>query len=119
MNRISLSEFGFVLSAKRTQKRIFLDEMQCIISWGTLVGMVAKHTTSCRNGCPPFATSVMLRIHFMQQWFTQSDSAMEEALYDVLIYREFAGLDVGTNRISDETTILRFQRLLDTHNLIA
>lgn len=35
----------------------------------------------------------MLRIHSMQQWFTLSDLAMEEAFFDTPIYREFAGLD--------------------------
>jgi IS5 family transposase len=29
----------------------------------------------------------MLRIHFLQQWFGLSDPAMEEALYDMPLYR--------------------------------
>jgi transposase, IS5 family len=117
MNQNSLSQTGFELSTKRTRKRIFLDEMQRIIPWDILVGMVAKHAPNAANGRPPFPVAVMLRIHFMQQWFTLSDPAMEEALHDVLIYREFAGLDAGMTRIPDESTILRFCRLLETHNL--
>ena len=35
---------------------------------------------------------VLLRIHFMQQWFTLSDPAMEEALHDMPLFRDFAGL---------------------------
>ena len=58
----------------------------------------------------------MLRIHFMQQWFTLSDPAMEEALHDVPLFREFAGLTVG-QRLPDETTILRFRHLLEEHKL--
>ena len=34
----------------------------------------------------------MLRIHFMQQWFTLSDAAMGEAFHDMPLLREFAGL---------------------------
>ena len=59
----------------------------------------------------------MLRIHFMQQWFGLSDPAMEEALHDVPPYRQFAGLDAGITRLSDETTILRFRHLLERHHL--
>jgi IS5 family transposase len=59
----------------------------------------------------------MLRIHFMQQWFGLSDPAMEEALHDTPLYREFAGLDSGISRIPDESTILRFRRLLEEHKL--
>ncbi len=59
----------------------------------------------------------MLQIHFMQQWFGLSDPAMEEALYDVPLYREFAGLDGGVTRLPDESTILRFRHLLEAHGL--
>jgi IS5 family transposase len=46
-----------------------------------------------------------------------SDPAMEEALFDVPLYREFAGLDNGNVRLPDESTILRFRHLLETHKL--
>ncbi|MGF6961086.1 IS5 family transposase [Paraburkholderia youngii] len=55
----------------------------------------------------------MLHIHFMQQWFGLPDPAMEEALYDVPLYRDFAGSDGGTMRLPDESTILRFRHLLE------
>lgn len=58
----------------------------------------------------------MLRIHFMQQWFTLSDPAMEESLHDVPLLREFAGVNWDT-AVPDETTILRFRRLLEEHKL--
>ena len=41
----------------------------------------------------------MLRIHFMQQWFTLSDPAMEEALHDTPLLREFAALDWDTTHL--------------------
>jgi len=43
--------------------------------------------------------------------------AMEEALHDVPLYLEFAGLSSGVSRIPDETTILRFRHLLEKHDL--
>lgn len=42
---------------------------------------------------------------------------MEEALHDVPLYRDFAGLDGGMVRLPDETTILRFRHLLEMHDL--
>ena len=59
----------------------------------------------------------MLRIHLMQNWFGYSDPAMEEALYETTILRQFAGLSL--ERIPDETTILNFRRLLEKHELAA
>lgn len=42
---------------------------------------------------------------------------MEEALHDIPLLREFAGLDAGIDAMPDETTILKFRRLLETHQL--
>lgn len=58
----------------------------------------------------------MLRIHFMQQWFTLSDPAMEEAFFDTPLYREFAQLEEA-GRLPDESTILRFRHRLEKHKL--
>ena len=41
---------------------------------------------------------------------------MEEALHDVPLFREFAGLSLG-DRLPDESTILRFRHLLEKHKL--
>ena len=65
------------------------------------------------------AIETVLRIHYLQQWFGLSDPAMEEALHDVPLYREFAGLGDGVSRLPDETTILRFRHLLEAHDLAA
>ena len=58
----------------------------------------------------------MLRIHFMQQWFTLSDPGMEEAFFDTPLLREFARLDEFA-RLPDESTILRFRHRLEKHKL--
>ena len=58
----------------------------------------------------------MLRVHLMEQWSTLSDPAMEDALHDMSLVREFAGLNWDT-AMPDETTILRFRRLLERHKL--
>ncbi|GLS94773.1 hypothetical protein GCM10007918_20650 [Piscinibacter gummiphilus] len=42
---------------------------------------------------------------------------MEEALYDMPVFREFAKLGDGVARLPDEMTILRFRHLLEKHDL--
>ena len=56
-----------------------------------------------------------LRIHFLQQWTSRSDPAMEEALIEVPTMRRFAGIDLINDRIPDETTFLTFRHLLEKH----
>ena len=117
MKQISLATTGFELVAKRTRKREFLDEMNLVIPWAELLSLIAPHAPAGKTGRPPFAAEVMLRIHLLQQFFGHSDPAMEEALHDIPLYREFAQLDAGITRLPDESTILRFRHMLETHGL--
>lgn len=111
------SSLGFGSTDKRTRKRAFLEEMERVVPWQALVELVAPYAPEGRRGRPPFAVEAMLRIHFMQQWFTLSDPAMEEALHDVPLFRDFAGLGGWSERLPDESTILRFRHLLEKHKL--
>ena len=111
------ADLGLSLSTKRTRKREFLYEMNRVVPWAALVELVTPYAPEGKRGRPPFAVEAMLRIHFMQQWFTLSDPAMEEALHDVPLFREFAGLDNWSTRLPDESPILRFRHLLDKHKL--
>ena len=117
MKQISLATTGFELVTKRTRKREFLDEMNLVIPWSQLLGLIAPYAPAGKTGRPPFATEVMLRIHLLQQFFGHSDPAMEEALHDIPLYREFAKLDAGITRLPDESTILRFRHMLEQNDL--
>lgn len=119
MKQMSLGSTGFERKTKRTRKQEFLDEMNLVVPWGELVALIAPHAPAPggKGGRPPFALETMLRIHFLQQWFNLSDPAMEEALYDMALFRQFAQLDMGEERLPDESTILRFRHLLETHKL--
>jgi IS5 family transposase len=110
---------GLNLSTKRTRKREFLDEMERVVPWAALVQVVQPYYPRAKTGRPPFGIESMLRIHYLQQWFALSDPAMEEALHDMPVFREFARLGEGIERLPDETTILRFRHLLEKHDLAA
>ena len=104
------------LSAKKTRKREFLAQMERVVPWAALVALIAPYYPEGRTGRPPFALETMLRIHFLQQWFSLSDPAMKEAFFDVPLYREFAQLN-AYERMPDESTILRFRHRLEKHKL--
>ena len=112
------TDLGLSLSTKRTRKREFLAQMERVVPWAALVELVAPYAPEGKKGRPPFPVETMLRIHFMQQWFTLSDPVMEEALHDMPLFREFAALGWDT-RLPDESTILRFRHRLEQHKLAA
>ena len=104
------------LPLKKTRKRIFLEQMDTVVPWAELVALIAPYYPEGRTGRPPFPLETMLRVHFMQQWFALSDPAMEEALWDTPLFRQFAQLYEAV-RLPDESTILRFRHRLEKHKL--
>src|SRR3546814_17495444 len=94
------AELGLNLSTRRTRKAVFLDEMELVVPWRELIALIAAASPVASTGRPPFAHETMLRIHFLQQWVGLSDLAMEEALFETPLYRDFTGLS-GTERIPD------------------
>jgi len=52
----------------------------------------------------------------MQQWYSLSDEAMEDALYEIASMRQFGHLSLD-KAIPDRTTIMNFRHLLEKHKL--
>jgi len=104
---------------KRTKREKFLAEMEAVVPWQSLIDLIEPHypKSSSKGGRPAYPPASMLRIHLMQQWYSLSDPAMEDALIEAPIMRRFAGIDMISERIPDETTILAFRHLLKKHNL--
>lgn len=53
----------------------------------------------------------------MQQWYGLADEATEEALYDSRALSAFVGLDPACESVPDATTLLKFRRWLEEHEL--
>lgn len=108
---------GLDLTTEKTRKREFLEEMNRVVPWPELTGLIEPHSPRSKSGRPPLAIETMLRIHFLQQWLALSGPAMAEALFDVPLYREFALLPDWPVRLLDESTIRHFLHLLERHVL--
>lgn len=118
MSQLSFAS-GFERTTRRTRKQVFLEEMLAVVPWDALVARIAPHAPPGTTGRPPYPVLVMLRIHFLQQWFALADEAVEDALHDVAAFRAFVGIDPGATGIPDATTVLRFRHLLERHRLAA
>lgn len=102
---------------KQTKREKFLSEMDRVVPWEKLVGLIEPQYARAGNGRRPMPLERMVRIYFLQQWYGLSDPGMEESLYDIESVRRFAGIELGEEEIPDETTILNFRHLLEKHQL--
>lgn len=119
MKQQSLSGNGFEKYHKKTRKEIFLEEMEQIIPWQELSEAIKPYYPKEPKGAgrKPIGLLRMLKIHFLQHWFELSDPAVEEALYDSQVMRQFVGIDLGLEAVPDETTICKFRHRMERHNL--
>ena len=108
---------GFERYTKKTRRAMFLEEMEQVVPWAKLCWLIEPHYPKPGNGRPPVGVERMLRIYFLQQWFNLSDPAVEEALYDSAVMRQFVGIDLGREPVPDETTVCKFRHLLEEHQL--
>jgi IS5 family transposase len=108
MKQMTFADTEYAGKRKQTRKELFLIEMERVVPWQGLIALIEPHYPKGEGGRPAYPLMAMLRVHLLQNWFGYSDPAMEEALYETTILRQFAGLSL--ERIPDETTILNFRR---------
>ena len=108
---------GFEQYRRPTKRDVFLATMNEIVPWQELCAVIEPHYPKPGNGRPPVGLERMLRMYFVQHWFNLADEACEEALYDSAALRAFVGIDLGRERVPDGTTLLKFRRLLEQHEL--
>src|ERR1700677_4931682 len=108
---------GFERYTNKARRQGFLEEMEQAVPWHQLCALVETHYPKPGNGRPLVGVERMLRIYFLQQWFNLSDPAVEEALYDSAVMRQFVGIDLGREPVPDETTVCKFRHLLEEHRL--
>ncbi|MDZ7888076.1 MAG: IS5 family transposase [Pseudomonas sp.] len=115
MKQMTFADAEYAGKRKQTRKELFLIEMDRVVPWKGLIALIDPYYPKGEGGRPAYPLMAMLRVHLLQNWFGYSDPAMEEALYETTILRQFAGLSL--ERIPDETTILNFRRVLEKHQL--
>ncbi len=76
-----------------TRHQRFLAEMEKIVPWQRLLSAIEPHYPKGTRSRPPIGLERMLRIHFLQQWYGLSDEGLDDALYDGIALRAFAGTD--------------------------
>jgi IS5 family transposase len=117
--QLGFGDYEQATARKRTKRERFLTQMEAVVPWKDLIDLIEPHypKAGSKGGRPAYPLETMLRIHLMQQWYDLSDPAMEDALIEVPTMRRFAGIDLISERIPDETTILSFRHLLEKHDL--
>ena len=116
--QISFSNAEYGARRRQTRRDRFLAQIEAATPWALLVSVIEPHyPKSGGRGRPPIGCERMLRMYIAQQCFGLSDEGIEDALYDSQAIRRFVGVDLSREAVPDATTVLKFRRLLETHQL--
>lgn len=116
-NQMSFAASEYAQKRKQTRREKFLGEMEKLVPWSRLVGVIEPYYPKGEKGRPPIGIERMLRIYFLQQWYGLADEALEDTIYDSQAMRIFAGIDLSREAVPDATTLLKFRHLLERNAL--
>jgi len=118
MMQASFSDLEYAAKKKVTRRDRFLGDIEAVTPWSALVAEIEPfYPKGEGRGRPPIGLERMLRMYIAQQCFGLSDEGTEDALYDSQAIRRFVGIDLSRESAPDATTLLKFRRLLETHQL--
>ena len=120
MARKRIGQLGWgddAVSRRRPGRRDRLAEIAGLIDWSPFEGLLSAIHSSPR-GEPSYPPLMMFKVLLLQRWYQLSDPAMEEALYDRLSFRRFAGLALADDT-PDHSTIFRFREQVTKRRLMA
>ena len=89
--------------------------MEALLPWAQLLAVLGPFYPKGRRGRPPSGLERMRRVYFLQQGDGLADEALEDALYDSAALQSFARINLAAEGVPDATTLLKFRRLLETH----
>jgi len=120
MKQCSFAQAEFLAKKKTTRRERFLNEMEKIVPWPALLQALTPYyypDSQGQRGRPPIGLERMLRMYFVQQWYSLADEALEDVIYDSQALRQFIGIDLGIESVPDATTLLKFRHLLERNAL--
>jgi len=117
MSQQTFSDLEYSNRKRTTKRESFLAMMEQIVPWGALVDLIRPCYPKGERGRPPIGIEIMLRMYFLQIWFTLSDEVVEDTIYDSYAFRTFMGIDFMSKQAPDATTLCLFRQLLIDNEL--
>jgi IS5 family transposase len=113
----SFTDIEYENRKRKTKREQFLTMMDKIIPWDEWVSIIKPYYPSGKRGRPTRGIETMLRMYFLQVWFSLSDEMVEDSIYDSHSMRKFMGVSFGEEQAPDATTLLKFRHLLENNNV--
>jgi IS5 family transposase len=115
----TLTDIEYASRKRQTKRDAFLAKMDAIIPWDAFIDIIQPYyyKETGGRGRPPIGIETMLRMYFLQVWFSLSDEKVEDEIYDSYAFRRFMGVNFLDTQAPDATTLCLFRKLLTDYGL--
>ena len=105
---------------KVTRRGRFLALMHQVVPWERLRFAIEPHWPENTDAqAPTRPIDQLLRLYFLQHWYSLGDEALEDAVHDSIALRQFAGLELLAQPLPVASSISAFRQLLRKQRLDA
>jgi len=118
----TFSDIEYGNRKKKTRKETFFEQMEQIMPWSEIYDIILPYYDTGANkhgGRKKIPLETMTRMYLVSNWFTLSDPATEDEIYDSYAMRSFVGVNFNdkSKQVPDETCLCNFRHLLEEHKL--
>lgn len=110
--QMSFTDYEYSLRKRKTKREEFLECMDEITPWDEIVAMIEPYYYKNKVGRKARDIETMFRMFLLQRWYSLSDEAVEDAIYDSYAMRKFMHLNFMEDSVPDATTLCKFRKII-------
>jgi IS5 family transposase len=120
ITQLTFTDVEYSNRKKKTRKEEFFNQMEQIIPWEDILSLISPfYYGNSTRGRKRIPLDKILRMYLIQNWFSLSDPATEQEIYDSYAMRTFTRInfDNKSEQTPDETCLCNFRHLLEKNKL--
>ncbi len=110
--QMSFTDYEYSLRKRKTKREENLECMDEITPWDEIVAIIEPYYYKNKVGRKARDIETMLRMLLLQRWYSLSDEAVEDAIYDSYAMRKFMHLDFVEDSVLDATALCKFRKII-------
>ena len=110
--QMSFTDYEYSQRKRKTKREEFLECMDEITPWDEIVALIEPYYYKNKVGRKARNIETMFRMFLLQRWYSLSDEAVEDAIYDSYAMRKFMHLNFMEDSVPDATTLCKFRKII-------
>ena len=117
MKQQAFTDFEYANRKKSSRRDNLLMKLDRLVPWTSWISIIEGLDQRSTRGRKPVPIETLLRMYFLQKWFSMSDEGIEDMIYDSYSMRTFMKINYFEEQVPGATTLRRFRHLMEKSGL--